>query len=190
MFVVVGATVLGAGGVANAGGACTGRGCATTQQVQVTIDVGSLDQSVRTTGSNPGPNTVRLAVAKKHGHGHGGAMKGSLNTVTVTDTRGLAVGWSLSASITDLTDGRRRIDNRALRVTPRCGPTDPLSAPGVAPGPANQRADTVVTLCTKDTATGRTGSSGGTYDVEAELALDVPQAHGHTWTGTVRILLV
>ena len=169
-----------AGGAARAAGPCAGTSCTTEQQVGVSIAPGSLVHAVRTAGSNPDATTIRLAPGDRgHGHGHSsghGPMRGVLNTVTVTDTRGFAQGWSLSASITDLTDGRRTVDNRALRVTPSCRATAAGSAPGITPGPAGQRADEAVMLCAKDTTVGPAGSSGGIYDVGADLVLNAPPA--------------
>lgn len=186
LALVTGAALAGVTGVASAGTSCSGTSCGTTQQVAALIGAGELDQAVQVLPANGRADRVRLRTTGKiRGHerwllhrGHGHSKKkltGAINPVTVTDQRGGEAGWSLTATFSDFTLGRATIDGSSVRITPRCDATVEGSAPGFTAGPVDQLGDDWVTLCEKDTTQGASGSTGGVYEVNADLAVDLPR---------------
>jgi hypothetical protein len=160
-----------------------GSGTPCTQTLRVTVAAGGLEQAFGAHANGgraqgDAASFVRFAHGRgRHGHG---VMTGAMQHVVVTDTRGGALGWSLTASITPLSNGHETIAPDHLRVTPSCHAIAAGSAPGAVAGSAGQPADEAVTLCTKDTELGPSGSTGGSYDVGASMTLDLPRApRGH-----------
>ena len=105
-------------------------------------------------------------------------LPASLNQVQVTDTRGGTFGWSLTATLPNLTaPGGLSISNANVTATPSCvaDAGNPLSAPGATAGTAAQAFSGTVNLCTKNNLTNATtGSSGGVFNVNSSLALTIP----------------
>jgi hypothetical protein len=171
---------------ASAGGACTATGCALTQTLGVSVLPGPLTAKVTTIGANPSRDTARLVRPRGHDDG---ILTGQLNRVTVTDARGGTTGWTLTASVSNFSDGWHTIPNANLRTTPYCGAVTRDSAPGVHAGPPVRHSGSVMTLCTKDGTVGAYGSTGGTYAVGADLALSVPRRSADQYTAIVTLQL-
>ena len=105
-------------------------------------------------------------------------MNGSLNPVTVTDTRGGGLGWSLTAQMPNLSDGATHsIANGNVAITPACAVANAASAPGAVAGAAAQTFSGTVSLCVKDTqvaAAPGSQTTGGQWTVSGPLTLTVP----------------
>ena len=193
---------------ADTGNVATGS-CDTSQTVNATLSTGSLSQAAATTGTgNPSSTqvvfcqtaaptaTTSLTAAAASPCAMGSpssttSMFGSLNPITVVDTRGGAFGWSLTARMTDLSDGATgSMVKSRMSISPTCsGATG--SASGATAGAASQSFASTVGLCTKNTtADSAGGTSGGTWTVGAPLVLSVPayQAAG-SYTSIITINL-
>ncbi len=133
-------------------------------------------QSLRTYVT-PGPlsmkqagNSVDFGVLELGGRSTANA---ALNTVTVSDGRGRNIGWSLTATLTDLTNGNGgRIPASAVSWVPSC-----VAKPGSvgrptagAPGALGPQA---ASLCTMRHHM-RTPMTGGKFKADAELSLTLP----------------
>jgi hypothetical protein len=157
--------------------------CSTSQTLNVTVTGGVLKQAA-TVVSTPNPNGSANSNATTVNFGSVATpvsavvLPASLNQVQVTDTRGGTFGWSLTATLPNLTaPGGLSISNANVTATPSCAADagNPLSAPGATAGTAAQAYSGTVNLCTKNNAVNATTlSSGGVYNVNAALALTIP----------------
>ncbi len=175
----------------------TSGSCATTQQITFDVAAGRLTQLARITGINPSATIVDLGVLAPPFTAK--TLTGDLNTIQVADNRGEQTGWTLTATATDFRDSKGRVlPKENLFITPDCvdantlydfdAYTDPsappptlgavdldVQAPGVTPGPADQSFAGTVTMCTKDAQLGPlTQTTGGVWDVPADLRLEIP----------------
>ncbi len=175
-----------------------GGSCDTEQEVEVEVTPGNLMQSATAAAGNPSATQVVLtdevtgnpyitvdAVSQ--------TMVGPMNPVTVTDLRGSADGWSLTAALSDdftaVTGGAITKDHVALTGV-GCAPVTG-SATRVA-GVGGNLSSPAVTLCKVepgvDDSSGDSGS--GQYVVSAQVELEVPafQRAGE-YTSTLTITL-
>lgn len=172
--------------------------CDTEQEVEVTVDPGNLMQSAAVTGDNPSATQVILTDEVSGDpyitvDAFSQTMVGPMNTVTVTDLRGSADGWSLTAALADdftaVTGGTITKDKVALTGV-GCAPV-PGSATRIT-GSGGNLSNPAVTLCKVepgvDDSSGDSGS--GQYAVSAQLELEVPafQRAGE-YTSTLTITL-
>ena len=118
---------------------------------------------------------------------------GSLADVTITDARGSLVGWSVTATMTNLalagggTNSTIQASNMA--VSPICAPVSATtgSATGITAGAASQAfgGATPVALCSA-----AVGEGGGTYAVDGGLNLTVPATiRSGSYSSTITVLL-
>jgi hypothetical protein len=113
---------------------------------------------------------------------------GSLNTVTVTDTRNTVPGWSVSGQDTAFTGSgtaaSSSIPGDELGWAPSgTVPAGATLGPSVAPGASPGLADAAQVL-----ASAAPGAGMGTASVSATLTLDIPAtAHAGPYTGTLTI---
>ncbi|MBC9717606.1 hypothetical protein H9Y04_34250 [Streptomyces sp. TRM66268-LWL] len=96
----------------------------------------------------------------------------ALNTVTVSDGRGRNIGWSLTATLTDLTSGSGRIPASAVSWVPSCvAETGSVGRPTAgAPGPLGPQASSLCTMRHH----ARTPLTGGKFRADASLSLTFP----------------
>jgi len=200
--------------IAYTGDSTLGAGCFTKQNVNVSVLQGNLTQRVYTNAaatsgsSNSSASTPVVGTANTNSDATTvnlgtittplapAVISGTLNDITVSDNRGGAYGWSLTASGTSFSGvPSGTIAASALTATPSCaaatnstawdysavgktaisGFDATLSASGVTAGSAAQAFGSTVNLCTKDTtANSTTGSTGGVYNVTSSLSLTVP----------------
>ena len=197
---------------ADTGNVNTGN-CNTKQNIYATVLAGTLSQTAAVSAGNPNDTTVVFCKTAAPTTPPGGtspgigdttacgltsptsatAMYATLNPVTVTDARGGTFGWSLTATLPNLSDGTHSIQNSAVAITPACASVNAASAPGAVAGAAAQTFSGTVSLCVKDTqisAAPLSQTTGGQWTVSAPLTLTVPsfQAAG-TYTSTMTINL-
>ncbi|MHC0433409.1 DUF6801 domain-containing protein [Streptomyces sp. O3] len=101
--------------------------------------------------------------------GTGGSSTGDLHTVTVSDDRNGATGWSLTGKVTDFTGDAGAIGADQLGWTPSCE-TAPGSASTCVPGTEGTVGTEGATLASAPDA----AQTGGEFAVGAGLSLDVP----------------
>lgn len=222
--------------VAYTGSLTAGPGCTTRQRVELSVLQGRLTQRAYTNATpatstspqwigtsaatspvagtsavNSDPTTVNLGTITSPLAP--ATILGTLNDITVTDTRGGTNGWTLSATMTPFAGvPSGALPNSALSTTPACSPAtastawdydapgqtaiasfDPtLIAPGAGPGTAFQSFAATVVLCTKSTAVNpTTQSTGGVWIVSAPLTLAMPAFQpAAKYTATMTITLV
>jgi len=179
---------------ADAGNVNTGN-CNTSQQVYSTILAGNLSQAAAASPGNPNDTSIVFCQTAAPITPPGGVqpgniagcgmpvqtantkMYGTLNPVTVTDNRGGTFGWSLTATLPNLSDGTHSIVNTNVAITPTCTSVNAGSAPGAVSGSALQNFSGTVSLCVKDTqiaAAPGSQTSGGQWQVTAPLTVNVP----------------
>jgi len=163
------------------GGATPGS-CSTSQTLNATVTGGTLKQQASTVAT-PNPNgsfntndtTVNFGSVQTPVSAV--VLPASLNQVQVTDTRGGTFGWSLTATLPNLSaPGSLSIANTNVSITPTCAADAgyPLSAGGATAG-GTQAFGGTVNLCTKNNAVNATTlSSGGVFNVNGALALTIP----------------
>jgi hypothetical protein len=155
--------------------------CDTGQEIGGEVTPGSLRQDVSRHPDNPS-STALLLRDSITGQDHvtvgvvDQTMLGSLNPITVTDQRGGAAGWSLTA----------QLDGPLADVSGFTIPTGSVSVTGLSCAPTTGSAtrrlgaggvlDTTVTLCGVDTGVDDSAGSsgGGQYTVDGTLEVDVP----------------
>ncbi|HEY6531496.1 MAG TPA: WxL domain-containing protein, partial [Acidimicrobiales bacterium] len=163
--------------VAVAAGGTTGS-CSISQTLQETITGGELKMS---------QSAGLVALSGTTLNGTNQTATGSLNQVTVTDSRGTLGGWTLTGNVTDLTTGVGADANHTLPAasitwTPACAATTGTSAE-VAPGAAGGIAS--ATLCQA-----AAGGGGGVFTADAGISVPVPatKAAG-LYSGTLTLTL-
>ncbi|MBT2404337.1 MULTISPECIES: WxL domain-containing protein [unclassified Streptomyces] len=131
-----------------------------TQTVTAVVEPGALAMT------QAGEPVVLGAVP----YGDGGAARGRIGTVTVKDARGGPAGWSLIGKVTDFGGGNGlRIPGRSLTWTPSC--TAAAGSPSTCtPGSAGVVGPEGAVLA----STADAPLVGGTFTVDAEVALHVP----------------
>lgn len=188
--------------------------CSTKQNAYATVAAGNLAQQATAAAGNPDATTVVFCKTAAPATPPGGTQPGnttncqltsqvtdtpmfaSLNPVTVTDARGGNFGWSLTATMPNLSDGTHSISNSRVSISPSCASVNANSAPGITCGTASQdfgQAAPGVTLMIKDTQVAPapgSQTSGGQWQVSAPLQLNVPafQAAGQ-YNSTITVLL-
>ncbi|MCF2531969.1 WxL domain-containing protein [Yinghuangia soli] len=149
------------------------------QDATVTLVPGSLSMTQDGTGIDFGTATL-------DGEEH--TLPAALNQVTVTDSRGSDLGWSLTGTMTDLTaaNGQDKIPAGNLSWTPSCAAA-PSSLDQAVGGTAGPLGPTAALLCgvTPDGST-----TGGRFTADAQLSLRTPgfTAAG-AYTGTLTLTL-
>ncbi|MCF2531940.1 hypothetical protein [Yinghuangia soli] len=117
------------------------------------------------------------------------SLKAALNRITVVDTRGGSLGWSLTGTMTDLAaeNGRDKIAAGSIGWAPACvAAAGSLSA--VSPGAAGPLGSTPATLCSQ--AGSAAGPTGGQFAADAELTLTTPRfAAAGAYAGTLTLTL-
>ncbi|WP_199545645.1 hypothetical protein [Streptomyces sp. N35] len=101
------------------------------------------------------------------------AATAALNTITVSDGRGRNIGWSLTATLTNLTNGNGgTIPAGSVTWSPSCtAQTGSVGRPVAGtPGPLGAQA---TSLCTMGHHM-RTPMTGGKFKADAELSLTLP----------------
>ncbi|GAA4982405.1 hypothetical protein GCM10023205_59800 [Yinghuangia aomiensis] len=151
-----------------------------SQSASVTLAPGALAMTQAGDGLDFG--TVTL-------NGEAQTVKANLNQVTVTDSRGGTLGWSLTGSMTDLVaaNGTDKIPAGNLAWTPSCA-AGAGSLSTVTNGAAGPLSSAASTLCSV-TAEGET--SGGKFTGDAEVSLTTPKfgaAGGYTGTLTLTLI--
>src|SRR5215470_1361149 len=128
------------------------------------------------------------------------STSGSLNPVTVTDTRAGNVGWNVSGQTTDFSDGATHAINGAnLGWSPQVidfGASQTVTAgPVVAPGnglaPGQPAPPGVGLASSRTLATAASGAGIGTAHLSAGLALNVPTSTvAGTYTATLTLTAI
>jgi hypothetical protein len=156
--------------------------------VQVVVPTYTLGLRAFTSGSNPDPTTIAFGTLPSPLTPT--PLPGAMNRLEVVDDRQGSFGWSLTATLDDLTGaGGATLDASALSATPSCTASGG-SAPGATAGPAGQTFATLVQLCTKDAQVGPGGTTSGTYTIDTPLVLTVPAFQAaDTYTGVLTITL-
>lgn len=131
-----------------------------TQRVTAVVEPGAL-------GMTQAGESVTLGAVP---YGDGSAAAGRIGTVTVKDARGGPAGWSLIGKVTDFTGaGGVRIPGASLSWTPSC-----VAAAGspsaCTPGSAGVVGPDGAVLA----STGDAAVVGGTFAIDATVALQVP----------------
>ncbi len=217
--------------VAQTGDTTGGAGCGTDQIARVSILQGSLTQrayvnSATTTGSTDGSATTSPVLGTTNANTNATtvnlgtitsplaptAVVGTLNDITISDTRGGSYGWSLTATLTGFSGSTgKSIANSALRATPSClaatnstawdytaaGKSlipnfdSTLIAPGQSAGGSGQSFGGTVSLCTKNTDENlTTDTTGGLYNIGGSLTLAIPAFQSaDRYTATMTITL-
>ena len=205
--------------------------CTTKQNVNVSVLQGSLVQrayvnSTATTGSIDGSAGTTPVTGTTNVNSNATAINlgtvtsplaptdivGNLNDITVSDNRGGTYGWSLTASMPNLTSsGSNTISNAAAKVTSACaaatngtawdysavsktaisGFDATLNASGVSAGATAAPLSGTINLCVKDTnPNATTQTTGGVYNVTGTITLKVPAFQkAAKYTSTVTITL-
>ncbi|MBT2449106.1 beta-xylosidase [Streptomyces sp. ISL-43] len=131
-----------------------------TQKVTAVVEPGAL-------GLTQEGATVTLGAVP---YGDGGAAAGRIGTVTVKDARGGPAGWSLIGKVTDFRGaGGVRIPGASLSWTPSCAAA-PGSPSACTPGSAGTVGPDGAVLA----STGDAALTGGTFTIDATVALQVP----------------
>ncbi|UGQ14066.1 WxL domain-containing protein [Yinghuangia sp. ASG 101] len=117
-------------------------------------------------------------------------LTANLNQVTVTDSRGGNLGWSLTGTMTDLVaaNGTDKIPAGNIAWTPSCAaaPGSLSSVTNGTPGPLGTSA---ATLCAQ--APDPAAATGGEFTADAGLTLTTPAfAAAGTYTGTLTLSLI
>jgi hypothetical protein len=148
-----------------------------TQTASGEVIAGKLSMSQAGTAIDFGSVTINGTEQK---------MNGKLNQVTVGDYRGGKLGWSLTATMSDMASGTSVIPAGNISWTPVCTPeagslgTVKAGSPGAFGGAG-------ISLCsTEPVATG----TGGTFQANADMVLTTPKfpAPG-AYTGTLTLSL-
>lgn len=151
------------------------------QSVSVGLTSGGLSLSQSGTGVSFGNVPITGDVQ---------TLRGALNPLTVTDKRGGHMGWSLTATVTDLssTTASNTIPAGNLSWAPNCtASADSLSA--VASGPAAPLGGGPALLCAQ--AADPIGATGGKFTANAALSLRIPSfAAAGDYTGTMLLTLI
>jgi hypothetical protein len=141
----------------------TGGNCALTQNVHFLANPGLLNQAIAGTDVNLG--TITLT-------GQPQSVSGSINQDVVTDARGTSAGWTLNASLTDLTNGATPTTHGTIPAanmawTPNCKVTSGGATPTT--GSSTNLSTTDQLFCSVPSGTGN-----GAYTADAGLSLTVP----------------
>ncbi|WP_436775530.1 hypothetical protein [Yinghuangia sp. YIM S09857] len=155
-------------------------GANATQEASVALTPGTLAMTQAGTAIDFGTATL---------NGQAQTLNGSLNQVTVTDSRGGALGWSLTGTMTDLVaaNGTDKIPAGNIAWTPSCAAAQG-SLDEVANGTAGPLGSTASMLC----SVAPDGSTtGGRFTADAQLALTTPEfAAAGSYTGTLTLTLI
>lgn len=177
-------------GTGSSSSSCTVDGvtpCTTDQNVNATVEPGSLAQAASAADSNPSSTAIVLTADDGSTGTFGGAeevtvgttpqlMEGALNPVTVTDTRGGTAGWSLTAELSGpFTEvgGGQMAEATATLGSVVCAPT---SGSATRKTGAGGTLSSAVTLCGVDPGVDDSAgqSGGGQYTVSGRFELTVP----------------
>jgi hypothetical protein len=217
--------------IAQTGDTTGGAGCATDQIVRLSVLQGQLTQrtytnTTSTSGSTDGSGTTTPVLGTSNANSNAttinlgtvtsplapAPVNGTLNDITISDTRGGRYGWSLTATLTNFNGATGKSMARStLTATPSCvtatngtawdysapsktaiaGFDSSLVAPGQAAGSSAQSFAGTVGLCTKNTDENlTTGTTGGVYNVTSALTLTIPAFQSaDRYTATMTITL-
>ncbi len=162
--------------------------------VPFAVSAGGADQHATVT-LNAGPltmtqagDTIDFGAATLNGTAQ--TLTANLNQVTVTDSRGGNLGWSLTGTLTDLVaaNGTDKIPAGNVAWTPSCAaaPESLSSVENGTPGPLGSAA---ATLCTQ--APNPAAATGGKFTADAGLTLTTPAfAAAGTYSGTLTLSLI
>jgi hypothetical protein len=163
---------------------CNNTGCTVVQTVSLTVDPGVIN--ITQAGHAVGMSLVTLDGTQK-------TSTGALQGITITDARGTLNGWSVTATMNNLTGpggSNSTIPAGNMTVdTPTCHTQSPStgSNTGITAGATAQAFDPTIPvhLCTA-----APGEGGGTYSVGSGLSLTVPATiRSGTYTSTITVLL-
>jgi hypothetical protein len=161
--------------------------CTTDQNVNATVEPGSLSQAASAADSNSSSTAIVLTEDDGVSGTFVGAeqvtvgtapqvMEGALNPVTVTDARGGTAGWSLTAELSGPfveTGGGQMAEADAKLVSVVCAPTAGSATRETGAGGTLSNA---VTLCGVDPGVDDSAgqSGGGQYTISGRFELTVP----------------
>ncbi|NUU20308.1 MAG: hypothetical protein HOV68_02155 [Streptomycetaceae bacterium] len=154
-------------------------GSVSTQNATVTLAPGSLTMSQAGNGIDFGSATL---------NGQAQTLNANLNRVTVLDSRGGNLGWSLSGTMTDLVaaNGSDKIPAANVQWTPSCAAA-PGSLSQVVNGTPGPLGSAAATLCSQ---AGAATATGGEFTADAQLALTTPKfAAAGSYTATLTLTL-
>jgi hypothetical protein len=168
-------------------------GVSTSEDITTTVQAGALTISVANSHVTLPSPTLTTDGTKL-------TTAGSLNPVTVTDTRAGNLGWNVSGQASDFSDGLShsinagnlgwtpKVVDQAATQTVTAGPAVPPAnaiAPGVVPPPGLGLASSRVL------ATAAAGAGIGTAHVSADVALNVPTSTvAGTYTSTLTLTAI
>ncbi|MEV6162045.1 WxL domain-containing protein [Streptomyces sp. NPDC052052] len=153
---------------AEAGWTALADGGSSEQTLKVVVSGGALTMS-------QDAGEVSLSPVTVDGTEH--SSTGNLNAVEVKDFRGSTRGWSLVGTVTDFTNAAgASIPAGNLSWTPACDVHDGAAAAStVTAGSAGAlSATTAAPLCTQAASDDPTSVTGGDFDANAALSLNVP----------------
>ncbi|WP_436788351.1 WxL domain-containing protein [Yinghuangia sp. YIM S10712] len=151
------------------------------QHPTVTLNAGPLTMTQAGDAINFGSATL---------NGTAQTLTANLNQVTVTDSRGGNLGWSLTGTMTDMVaaNGTDKIPAGNIAWTPSCAAA-PGSLSTVANGTPGALGSAAATLCTQ--APDPAAATGGKFTADAALTLTTPAfAAAGTYTGTLTLSLI
>jgi hypothetical protein len=168
-------------------------GVSTSEDITTTVQAGALTISVDNSHVTLPSPTLTTDGAKL-------STAGSLNPVTVTDTRAGNLGWNVSGQVSDFSDGSSHsINGGNLGWTPKVvdkGTSQTVTA-GPQVNPANAIAPGAVPpaglglASSRILATAAAGAGIGTAHVSADVALNVPTTTvAGTYTATLTLTAI
>lgn len=159
--------------------------CQTQQNISATVNPGTLRQTAAGSQINLGAAVTTSTTAQTE--------TGAINAITVTDARGGAATWTLTAAVTTglATSGGATLANNLLSIGPSTCAAAAGSATGITQG-SGGNFGTTQTICdaTTNAVNPASGTKGGEWVANAGLTLTIPayQAAG-TYNGQITFTL-
>lgn len=169
-------------------------GAAGTETISTTVEPGALAVSIDSTAPVVLPAPALAPDASKLTTG------GSLNAVTVTDTRAGNLGWNVAGQVSDFSDGASHSINGAnLGWSPKV--VDKASSQTITAGPAVSPANAIAPGATapagvglassRTLASAAAGAGVGTAHLNADVSLQVPTTTvAGTYTATLTLTAI
>jgi hypothetical protein len=177
--------------------------CSTQQEAKVTITPGNLSQAATATGN---VDNLTIQFPSVQSQATSDTTNGTFNEVTVTDARGGVSGWSLTASLTNISGSGKVLKETgggsaviagsnliftAITCEAQASSNSALGVtPGNVPTPTYVGLDGTQTLCTKNGDLNGNGSTSGIYDINGGLQLTVPAfTKATSFSGVLQVTL-